>query len=317
MKKVNTGKTKLIWMAVLSLAICIISSVTIIADRLNTFIIDDSGAISLITEKTQSMGEVNFQTPEADQKPVQESTTKEPQTQTPPPGTPAATATPRNPGFEVGDDKTVWSTDTQVEIFRVSYENGEQVVTVQSGNGQKVIAPGTQNSYTFKLKNTGNVALDYDVEIDAFFSHNDIQIPITGRLNRYDGKWVVGGKDTYVDVSALNLAYDKDTLAAGKYTYYTLDWLWPFESGNDELDTEIGNLAAEEDLVFTIVIKTTATENLDDEGGGITPPTGDDTNLSFWIILAAASFVLMLLLVIIQKKKQKDNAEEELVESDS
>ena len=134
--------------------------------------------------------------------------------------------------------------------------NGEKVITVNSGNGDKVIAPGTENSYTFKLKNTGNVALDYTVEVDAYFTPADIEIPITGRLNRYDGTWVIGGKDEYAKVPVLDTAEDNATLGAGKYTYYTLDWLWPFESGNDELDTMLGNLAVDQELTFTIVIKT-------------------------------------------------------------
>ena len=105
-----------------------------------------------------------------------------------------------NPGFEVSDDNTVWTTNTQVEIFKLSYENGEANITVQSSDGEKVFAPGTENSYTFKLKNTGNVALDYTVDIDAYFTPGETVIPITARVNRYDGKWLVGSGDSYVDI---------------------------------------------------------------------------------------------------------------------
>ena len=215
------------------------------------------------------------------------------------------TQSAKNPGFEAGDDTAVWTTDTQVEIFRVSYVNGEQVITVNNDSGDKLIAPGTENSYTFKLKNTGNVALDYTVELEAYFTPADISIPITGRLNRYDGTWIVGGKDEYERVSVLDAAEDKATLGAGKYTYYTLDWLWPFESGNDEWDTILGNLAVDQDLLFTVVIKTTATESSNPNGGGgITPPqTGDNTNLTLWIVLAVISFVIMMLLLFVKTRR--------------
>ena len=175
-----------------------------------------------------------------------------------------------------------------------------------------MIAPGTENSYTFKLKNTGNVALDYTVEIDAYFTPADIEIPITGRLNRYDGTWVIGGKDEYAKVPVLDTAEDNATLGAGKYTYYTLDWLWPFESGNDELDTMLGNLAVDQELTFTIVIKTTATESSNPyDDSGITPPqTGDNTNLTLWIVLAVSSFAMMIFLLFYQnKEKRRDSAE--------
>jgi len=341
MKKLNNSITKWIWLSVLILFVCVTATAIAFLSRLDSFLLDDEGAISLITEDasqaegstdktedTQGLGGAAAQTPTTEQKPTN-NTTKTPTTvpqvtqpsttvtqsatTNPPATTPQVTQPPKNPGFEAGDDNTVWSTNTQVEIFRISYVNGEQVITVNSGNGDKVIAPGTENSYTFKLKNTGNVALDYTVEIDAYFIPADIEIPIVGRLNRYDGKWVVGGKDEYAKVSGLDVAEDKATLGAGKYTYYTLDWRWPFESGNDALDTMLGNLAADQDLTFTIVIKTTATESSDpNDPGGITPPpqTGDNANLTLWIVLAVSSFAMMIFLLFYQnKEKRRDSAE--------
>ena len=320
MAKPNNSKTKWIWFSVLILLVCVAATTIAFLSRLDSFLLDDEGAISLITEDTsqaddstdetedtQGLGSTATQTPTTEQEPTNSSDTTVPTTTVP-----QATQPPKNPGFEASDDNTVWSTNTQVEIFRVSYVNGEQVITVNSGNGDKVIAPGTENSYTFKLKNTGNVALDYTVEIDAYFTPADIEIPITGRLNRYDGTWVIGGKDEYAKVPVLDTAEDNATLGAGKYTYYTLDWLWPFESGNDELDTMLGNLAVDQELTFTIVIKTTATESSNPyDDSGITPPqTGDNTNLTLWIVLAVSSFAMMIFLLFYQnKEKRRDSAE--------
>lgn len=326
MAKPNSRRTAWIWLSVLILFVCVAGTTIAFMSRLDSFLLDDEGAISLITEDTsetddssdgtdatQSQDSTATQDSETEQDST--SSTDTPGTDEPDPSTsttPEVTQPPKNPGFEAGDDKTVWGTNTQVEIFRVSYVNGEQVITVNSGNGDKVIAPGTENSYTFKLKNTGNVALDYTVEIDAYFTPADIEIPITGRLNRYDGTWVIGGKDEYAKVPLLDTAEDNATLGAGKYTYYTLDWLWPFESGNDELDTMLGNLAVDQELTFTIVIKTTATESSNPyDDSGITPPqTGDNTNLTLWIVLAVSSFAMMIFLLFYQnKEKRRDSAE--------
>ena len=321
MAKPNNSKTKWIWLSVLILLVCVVATTIAFVSRLDSFLLDDEGAISLITEDTsgtdnstdetedtQDTDTAATQAPTTEQEPTNSTNTSgtqetDPATST----TPQVTQPPRNPGFEASDDNTVWSTNTQVEIFRISYMNGEQVITVNSDNGDKIIAPGTENSYTFKLKNTGDVALDYTVEVDAYFTPADIEIPITGRLNRYDGKWVVGGKDEYAKVPVLDTAEDNGTLGAGKYTYYTLDWLWPFERGNDELDTMLGNLATEQDLIFTIVIKTTATESDNPyDDSGITPPqTGDNTNLALWITLAVSSFAMTIFLLFFQNKEKR------------
>jgi hypothetical protein len=321
MGKTNTSKIKWIWFSVLILFVCVAATTIAFVSRLDSFLLDDEGAISLmakdisatkdnadITENIQGLGITVTQKPITEQESTDNSdTTESPVT------APQVTQPPRNPDFEASDNKIEWSTYTQVEIFHVSYVNGEQVITVNSGNGDKVIAPGTENSYTFKLKNTGNVALDYTVEVDAYFTPADIEIPITGRLNRYDGTWVIGGKDEYAKVPVLDTAEDNATLGAGKYTYYTLDWRWPFESGNDALDTMLGNLAADQDLTFTIVIKTTATESSDpNDPGGITPPpqTGDNANLTLWIVLAVSSFAMMIFLLFYQNKEKRHNSAE-------
>lgn len=305
MSNKKNSKHKIIWLSVLILFICVAVTTLAFGGIMDVFLPDDSGAISLIPDDTSG---TETQRPETDATTDStDSETGESTSGTTEPSAPVETAPPKNPGFEASDDKTVWSTNTQVEIFKISYENGEQIITVKSDNGDKVIAPGTQNSYTFKLKNTGNVALDYTVEIDAYFTPADIVIPITGRLNRYDGTWVVGGRDEYAAVPVLDAAEDKGTLGAGKYTYYTLDWLWPFESGDDELDTLLGNLAAEQDLTFTIVIKTTATESSNPyDDSGITPPqTGDNSNITLWIVLAVSSFLMMLFLLFYQNKEKR------------
>ena len=321
MAKPNNSKTNWIWLSVLVLLVCVTATTIAFLRILDGFLLDDEGAISLITgdpaqtddstdetEATQGSGSTATQAPITEQEPINNSDTT-----VPPTTVPQATQPPKKPGFEASDDNTVWSTNTQVEIFRISYVNGEQVVTVNSNYGDKVIAPGTENSYTFKLKNTGNVALDYTVEVDAYFTPADIEIPITGRLNRYDGAWVIGGKDAYANVPVLDTAKDHATLGVGKYTYYTLDWLWPFESGNDALDTTLGNLAVDGDLTFTIVIKTTATESSDPyDDSGITPPpqTGDNTDLTLWIVLAVSSFAMMIFLLFYQnKEKRRDSTE--------
>lgn len=290
-EKKKSNKRKLLWLSVLILFICVALTTCAVMEVMNVFQPDDSGAISIRPD-----------TPGVEDCPTDGPTTPNDTTE----NDSQTTAPPVTPGLDVYDDQTVWQTNTQIELFKVSYQNGQRVVTVVSDKGDKIIAPGTGNSYTFKLKNAGNVALDYTVEVEVFFTPSDVEIPITMRLSRYDGNWVVGGKKSYIKASEMGIASDTDVLGAGRYAYYTLDWSWPLE-GDDDLDTMLGDMAAEQDLTFTIVIRTVATECSDPnaEGGLLPPKTGDETNITFWIALIAGSFGVIIILLIMMKRENK------------
>lgn len=287
MQKTDSLKSRRILLTALILFICAAASAVVTANRLNSYLLDDSGAIPLISESALSA----------------KSKDRLSETARSIGGAVSETILPKTPSFEAGDGKKLWTTDTQVEIFRVSYINGEQKVTVKGEDGDKLIAPGTESSYTFKLKNNGNTALDYTVCVDACFSSEDISVPIVGRISRYDGEWICGGKNSYADVKALDSAQDSETLGAGRYTYYTLDWRWAFENGNDEYDTLLGNMAVDEDLLFTIRFVTTAAESTDPSSGGglLSPKTGDDRHIAPWLGLMIASLIIMILLNFLPK----------------
>ena len=74
----------------------------------------------------------------------------------------------------------------------------------------------------------------------------------------------------------------------------------------------LGNMAAEQDLVFAIEIKTTATESTNPgDNSGITPPqTGDDSKAALWTILAVCSFAMIIFFVFYPtKEKNREYAE--------
>ena len=219
---------------------------------------------------------------------------------------------PLNPDITVHDDVRTWETTTQVDIFKIAYENGEAVVTVD-GMGDKVIAPGTGNEYTFYLKNTGNVMLDYTLEIEAFFTPDTQPIPVEARLKGYDGTYLLGAEDSWADVLELNQVKDEASISVNRYAYYTLEWQWPYESGDDAYDTLLGNMAVDEDLTLTIVIKTVATgEDMETEFIKVpTVTTGDDSNLLGWLGLAVTAMLVIGLYIIIRKKRPTTSDESE------
>ena len=222
---------------------------------------------------------------------------------------------PLNPSIEVYDDVKVWQTNTEVDIFKIQYVNGEAKVTVD-GIGDKLIAPGTDNTYTFYLKNTGDVELDYTMSMEAYFTPANVQIPVEAKLKGYDGSYLVGDQNNWIDVLALNGVEDKATIDVNRYAYYTLEWQWPFERGEDEFDTMLGNRAVDEDLTLTIVIKTVATA--DDSRTEVVrvpviswiPKTGDQANVLLWAGVLAVS-VCMLIIILWLKRREKDDVDEE------
>lgn len=367
--KQYTKRSGWIWRIVIALLIFLCISTIVLAGEVLSFTPDASGAISLIPDKdiqnnsnnnASESGSQNVTTgsgvsSSAADSTVNDNTANEstsndniaddnteqdnnvPDTNE---SGDSAEQTPQQPSpkLEVSDDNTVWSTNTEIEIFSVSYENGEHVITVKSEDGQKVIAPGTENSYIFKFKNEGDFALDCNVRVEAYFTPEGLSVPIKGRLSRYDGKWVTDSADSYVGVASLNGTEDSVTLDAGRYIYYTLDWMWPYESGNDALDTIIGNMAEDEELTFTIAITTTATisDSKDDnpgdnpndkpvdnendnpgdnqgnnhgdnpDGGILIPKTGDIGHIVLWVIVLAASLALLLLVFTLKRRKKED-----------
>lgn len=211
---------------------------------------------------------------------------------------------PKQPSFEASDDKVVWTTDTQVDIFKAEYKNEKGDVTVLSGSGDSVFAPGSTVSYDFKLQNNGNMALDYNMLLDFGFLKEGTDFglensPMLVRMYKNDdGAYIIGGEDNWIPVSELDNYEDVGTLGINSYSAYTLELKWLFESGNDENDTWLGNLADGESVIFTLGITTNAELNEDPEAeGGIVDENGGVTQIGGQI--DTWPFIILLILLIL------------------
>lgn len=169
------------------------------------------------------------------------------------------------PELDAYDDNVSWKTSTDVDLFKTAYlDPSGKLITVESDDGAKAIAPGTSNDYHFSLKNTGNVSLDYTLDLEGVFELSDRKLPFEVRLKK-DNEWVVGTDDAWSSVYELNDSVEKGTLPVGKYVGYTLEWQWPYESGEDDVlflndinDTAIGDASAEMDVDFRLFINVAA-----------------------------------------------------------
>ena len=213
-----------------------------------------------------------------------------------------------NPGFEAKDENTVWSGETDVEIFSISYDNETGETTVRSQNDAKVLAPGVGDSYSFELENTGNVSLDYTLEMDAWFSDTEYPIPVVVSVENGGGEWLLGSGGEMVDVLRLSEVKEAGTIAAGFVRGYTLHWEWPFEV-DDVYDTMLGNLAVDQDITLTIQIRTTAMYSEDPNApGGDHPATGDTAQVGMYAVLMVASLAGILILLLNTRKEEANEA---------
>ncbi len=179
----------------------------------------------------------------------------------------------KEPNMDVTDGEgKVWESNTQINLFSSEYVNGENVVTIASSNGDKVIAPGVVSAYDFALYNNGNMAVVYETDLDfkltvADKSLEDYTFPLKVRLYDSNGNYVIGGTNEWVAVEDASVAFHPSTLGATSYSHFTLELKWEFDGGNDTLDTLYGNESGE-GVWLTLGINTYAEEHLDPTAQG-------------------------------------------------
>ena len=224
-----------------------------------------------------------------------------------------------NPSYKAYDANTVWQTETPVEIFHLAYNNdlGEVTVVGTADNEDKLVAPGTSNLYTFTLENSGDVPLDYHMDMQAWITGTDLDIPVRCRVWDYQKNYLLGSNDVKEPVLKVNNVNQDGVLGAGRYAIYTLEWEWPFEQGIDEYDTMLGNLAVDNDLALTIKINTIASCDEDPTSPSVIhsgikgPKTGDDTPLGLYFVIFICAFLIFLLTLIFAPKDKKSRNTDE------
>ena len=244
------------------------------------------------------------------------------------------------PGLNILDNDKVWLSETDVEIFHLSY-NSENGVTVKSSDAGKVIAPGTANEYVFTLENTGSVLLDYNMNIEASVAGTELTLPVKVRVWDHNNRYLLGNESNKADLLQLNSVSDNAKLSAGRFAVYTLEWEWPFEGGSDRYDTMLGDLAVDNDIVLTVRIKTYAeyddeypvssdsigkntsenenvdssvesgkhNEKSDNDNYGVSDPTSSQAVFKTGVVLSmipVVVFAVSLIVMLMTGKPQKD-----------
>lgn len=203
----------------------------------------------------------------------------------------------KSPSVEFGDgESNSWQSGKNVNIFQASYVNGEGVTTVVSQDGTSLIAPGTQSTYRFSMYNNGNMAVVYQTDLDFTFKIGGLaqaqyQFPLKVRLYTQNGDYLIGGESTWVNVSEAVVSAYVSQLGASSFETFTVELMWQFEGGNDELDTLYGDTAVDMGVSLTLGINTYAEEHIDPTAKGGTPIDGAESQEAggtvrvLWLVL--------------------------------
>lgn len=228
---------------------------------------------------------------------------------------------PKHPEVIMGDDEKIWDGETSIDIFEIKYINDKGEVTVISGTGDKVIAPGTKGYYKFNFKNVGNIAVDYQCDVRISFACDNItfnidKLPIGVKLKDYNGNYIIGSNDEYSSIYQLMNYSDSKTIGKNSYVYYELEWCWLFDSGNDVLDTYLGNMSANSSIRLVVDLSAQAVQSikLDAEGGlpiddKIYRTGGNIVPLPY-ILLNLIILIILIVLLLFRKKQREEKSKE-------
>ena len=196
------------------------------------------------------------------------------------------------------------------QIFCASYKNGSGEITVLSGDGRKVIAPGTAWDYDFSVYNAKPFTLRYTLRMEAVVKGLDGEytFPVRSRLKGPNG-WLTGDGENFTPVMELNDVVDNGVLSPDTQAKYKFDWEWLFNSGNDEFDTMLGNMTADsDDITLYINIRVDAEETTDDvHGGEPVPGTGDSFSIGFCLAAMIISLFAFAAVLADSRRRYSDD----------
>lgn len=135
-------------------------------------------------------------------------------------------------GIVVTEDDIGIEKDTQLNIF-----NNEKF------KGEKIIAPHSQGTYKFYIKNKSNRDINYNIK---FSDEMKKFVNMKYRL-KIDNIYIRGNEEGYTTIE--NLDVNNVTVPKDSIKMFTLEWYW---EDNDELDTKVGT---SDERYYTINLK--------------------------------------------------------------
>ena len=152
--------------------------------------------------------------------------------------------------------------DGSIELFRIEYENEEGEITVQGLNADNVVAPGTIVGYDLRLRNNGDVVIDFNMTPTVDFFTEDL-VPVEFKIKDDFGNYLLGSDQTWVGPDEMNALDHNGRIHPGEVFTYHVTWRWVFEVSDeqDAYDTYLGNIGGEFVPGVSVGIEVQASEN--------------------------------------------------------
>lgn len=128
--------------------------------------------------------------------------------------------------------------DTKLNIF-----NNEKF------EGEKIIAPQSQGTYKFYIKNKSNRDINYNIK---FTDEMKKFVNMKYKL-KIDNIYIRGNEESYTTIE--NLDVNNITVPKDSINMFTLEWYW---EDNNELDTKVGT---SDERYYTINLKIEASQD--------------------------------------------------------
>lgn len=186
----------------------------------------------------------------------------------------------------------------KLSLFDTYYKN------VKSGNGDKVLAPGTKGDNTIRLKNNTNRTVDYTAVIYEIRDKKELNAKVSVSGNNFKNTKKYNLPKSIKNEKIIKAV--KGNLEGKKIQDFDIDWIWDFEI-NDKVDTKLGNekFDNKEDIVVGFYI------SVEDEGRTVAPQTGDSTLLVTYILFMGICGVSIIILFFRDKKYKRKKKENE------
>ena len=187
-----------------------------------------------------------------------------------------------------------------IDVFSIHYENEQGDITVKGSNGDKVIAPGTDVSYTIRVRNADRFAIDYFFEPRLEFS-SEYELPLLVRILDPEDNYILGSATRWATLDELNEVSHKGTLAKSESAEYVFQWMWPYEGEDDLFDTTLGG--SEVDIGLSISFELGAVANTEISANGGLVPSGVAKNIGLMVAAIVLAVVCVLLILSVLKRE--------------
>ena len=206
-----------------------------------------------------------------------------------------------------------------IELFRIEYSNQEGELTVQGVNGENVVAPGTSVGYDIRLRNKGDVVIDFMMCPAVEFLTKD-KVPVEFKVKDDFGNYILGSDNTWVSSNDMNALAHKGTIHPGEVFTYHVSWRWVFEVSDAQngYDTYLGNQDGQVLPGVRVSIETEAVAN--------PAPTRSNTHTMHllgqgfgccwccWLVLILLLILLLMCVWVWRLRKKLDEQEETIEE---